>query len=142
MKLRFVVITLLCLLFISCTGTNIDDGKLEHIISNGEIIIEAIKKYQSDNEQLPSSLEEMIPLYLSEIPDTGLDGRHYLYNRYLPVEDQKYIISVIFSHPLGFVFWPDDDVDKIVYISDGKYDTEQTEIHRVVKGWAIQTVNH
>ncbi len=39
-------------------------------IKNGEIIISAIERYRQDNQQFPTSLENLIPKYLRQLPHT------------------------------------------------------------------------
>ena len=67
-----------------------DEAKL---ISNGNKIVSAIEKYFHENGAYPSSLEILVPDYISEIPKTGYK-RTYLLS--LKTEEAVYDYSVIF----------------------------------------------
>jgi len=66
---RISVIVLTIIILISCTDY---DSRRDQEIGNS--IISAITAYRNDHKALPSTLNDLIPKYISEIPSTSSGG--------------------------------------------------------------------
>lgn len=125
------------LVAVGCNEVDLDEGKIKRIIVSGNEIVDAIDRYKISRNNLPSSLEELVSAgFLDSIPDSGIEGRKFRYVRFHPVEDMEYRVSLALSTP-SIV---SNSITEVTYKSDSKYEGDNVEIHKLVDGWAVQTV--
>jgi hypothetical protein len=68
----------LAVVFIGCFvgglvwGRFVRQGELERLPSRAQPLVDAITAYETKNGRPPDSLDELVPDYLSSIPDTGV----------------------------------------------------------------------
>ena len=84
---------------------------LVEVTEKSETLISAIKSYNKEVGKAPSSLDELIPTYITKIPLTGMMRYpEYQYN----VSDDRW--SLVIDTSLGVLNW-----DLFVYFSDQDY---------------------
>ena len=76
MKSFFLILFLSLIFTVFATPSNVDKKYLplsnaeEKSILNGNIVIEALSNYYSLNNCYPEDLSQLLPMYISEIPET------------------------------------------------------------------------
>src|SRR4051812_34229627 len=62
-----------------CEYSNWDSGNIDRSIATGNLVAAAVEKYRAANAKFPAKLSDLVPDYLSNVPDpVAGDGRwHY-----------------------------------------------------------------
>ena len=88
------------------------------LAQNSEPLVQAIKNYESQHASPPSSLDELVPDFLSEIPNTGM-GAYPEYEYKVGEEAQKFAQDewcLVVQTPLGGLNW-----DIFIYLPSQDY---------------------
>lgn len=75
-KLLFV---LFYLVFLSGCALRIPEDEISAIVSKGKILVAGIEKYYAEVGVYPDSIEDLVPVYLSEIPSISNQRKTFWY---------------------------------------------------------------
>jgi len=113
-SIRIISSTLLiysCMVILIFFTWDIRRSALIEVATKSESLISAIKSYEKEVGKAPSSLDELIPTYITKIPSTVM----MRYPKYeYSVSDDRW--SLIIDMSLGVLNW-----DLFVYFSDQNY---------------------
>ena len=132
-----VSISILALTLSACNESAVDDEQLKQAVASGNEIVKALEFYKEQKNDLPKSLDELVSIkLLQSIPESGIEGRRFRYVRFNPKEKLEFRISLGLSKP-SIV---SNKITELTFRSDGKYKGDKVEVHKLINGWAIQTV--
>lgn len=101
-KARYVV-TALILILVSGLGFHAQTRYIDYLNiqsqNNGELILSAIKQYQSNQGLLPSNLSALTPVFLQKIPKPAFQGGYFMY--YII---DKYEFQIAYHLPVGMIY--------------------------------------
>lgn len=144
MKAKILLSIFLSFVMINCSNSQPIDETTMRAIGEGNRIISALEEFNNENGTYPEQLEELVPSFLEDIPETGLradDG--FTYSRVPEEFDSDYI----YGYRLAFFvsntrFLGDRTAEMYLYQPSKEYPSnENTKTIKVVNGWAHQQVN-
>jgi len=95
----------------------------ERVAQRGEVIIQAIDTYHTQESKLPESLNDLVPKYIDKIPGTGIRA-YPMFEYEIPQTKDIYyraLYELRVKCPLGgsnwdcFVYWPSQDYPDYLY---------------------------
>ncbi len=114
------LIYILLAILLMMAGSSLRKQAFHDLAKDSQPLIVAIKKYEVDNKNPPSSLNKLIPKYISSIPLTGM-GAYPEYKYFVVTEKYKaawhenpWVLYV--DTPSGFLNW-----DQFLYFPRGNY---------------------
>jgi hypothetical protein len=103
----------------------------EVLAARSETLIAAIKRYESEHDNPPETLDALVPEYLDRVPDTGMGAypnyRYLIGERLGPFGTNKWVLVV--NTPSGGI-----NFDQFLFLPNGEYQKE-------VYGSAIERVH-
>ena len=126
-----VNIIVLCLLFALTITTTfmvpwvswwIRRAAFARVAERGEVLIKAIEAYNDDKGKFPTSLDELVPEYLEQVPGTGLRGfPDYRYTSTVQYGSYETPYQLMVHCSSGFLnfdsffYWPSQDYPEAIY---------------------------
>ena len=94
---------------------------LQQATARARPLIGAIEQFRLENKRVPHTLQELVPNYLAEIPQTGMAAYpQFLYDRNAPAEGYFQTYEVKVRTGFGFAYdsfnyWPEGDYPAQMY---------------------------
>jgi hypothetical protein len=79
------------------------NNQMKSSIKNGNIIVQAIERFNLENQRYPNSLPELVPKYLDNIPRTKMFWKGEDYNYYL--ENDKINLEFRYNGVIGIMYY-------------------------------------
>jgi hypothetical protein len=122
--------------FVACGPYLHPEAYIDDVASKGDAIVEAIRRFEHEHGRPPNDFEELIPSYLTALPETGFPGQAaWEYQRLdvrWPEHDRKWSLCAAI-YPLVPVI----DFDEFAYLPKMQPDPEFGYRRVVRKGdWA------
>jgi hypothetical protein len=138
--MKIVAMSILFIALSACNKDELDADQLNQLIISGNEIVVAVEAYKELRDSLPESLDELVSIkLLQSIPESGIEGNRFRYVRFNPVEKLEYRVTVRLSKP-SVLLLSDSSSTELTFRIDGKYETNNVEVHKLIEGWAVQTV--
>lgn len=139
MKIKLLCVLVVgSLLLMACRGNvNVKSEEVKIAIQRGNDIVIAIEAYKSKHGLYPDQLEQLVPVFLSTVPETGITRREsYIYVKVLDDVDRPYRYSL--SFPVARA----PRALKVVTFNPAQMyeDTDIVTTHAVMGEWAVQTI--
>ena len=67
-------------------GWRAHEAGQRRLVARGDLIVDAVLRYEADSSHSPATLQELVPRYLAELPTTGSGAFHEW--RYTPDTDK------------------------------------------------------
>ena len=142
MKLHRILMLMSLFFLISCQEGQVsieDKERFELSIIQGNLIVDAVFRYMSENDHYPDSLQMLIPNYLEIIPKTNT-RKDFIYIRLANINGYDGLpgFSLVFTLNSGFFFGNSNTY--FLFSSDKNYEnTTKQKTHFVVNNWAYVT---
>lgn len=142
-----------CLLCVLMTGmlvmgcrADIKPEVFKQAIQRGNVIVAAVEAYKNKHGLYPDRLEQLVPVFLDVIPETGITEREKFSYFRLPDNTEKpygYTLSFYVDTSIsGLMVLSARSRKRLTFNSAQIYeDTDHVTTHSVVDGWAVQTIS-